>query len=875
MRKAFPPYLIALAALAAAVLLRWLLEPVMQGTLPLVTLFGAVAIAVWIGGFRLAAVVGTLGYLACAYLFIEPRGTFGFGDARNFVGLLAYLLTCGIIIGFGEAMRIAHRRADVRREVLRVTLSCMGDAVITTDNDGRITSLNAVAQALTGWTEGTAIGQPLDTVFRIVNEQTRSPVESPAKRALREGVIVGLANHTLLISKEGSERPIDDSAAPILDSEGTLVGCVLIFRDITERRELERRAAQQLTAARFLASIVESSDDPIISKTLDSTIQSWNAAAERVFGHTAEQAIGRHISLIMPPDRLNEEDHIIARIRAGERVEHFETVRVRRDGTPINVSLTISPIRDDNGNVVGASKIARDITERKRIEADRQRLVSLVENSTDFIGICDMKFVPFYVNRAGLELVGLDSLDIACQTPVREFFFTEDQSRMMNEFFPSVMEHGDGEVEVRFRQFKTGAAIWMLYRVFALTDSDGNRIGLATVSRDITQRRQLEDDLRKLAAELSETNRRKDEFLAMLAHELRNPLAPILNGLQVLRLTVGNNGQATSAYDMMDRQLGQMVRLIDDLLDVSRITRGKIELKRERIDLVSVVNQAVEAVRPLCDNMGHHLAVDLPPKSLYLQGDPTRLAQVVGNLLTNACKFTEQGGKIGVKLEHDDTHGIIRVRDNGVGINPDQLPRIFEMFTQLDATLERSQGGLGIGLSLAKTLVEMHDGTIEAHSTGMGQGSEFIVRLPLLSDRVTPVPQSINTPQSHGGTPRRILVVDDNRDSAESLAMLLRLLNNDVHAAHDGVEAVEMATRLKPDLILMDIGLPKMNGYEACGRIREQSWGKQITLIALTGWGQDDDRRKSKEAGFDGHLVKPVEHAALTKLLADLVPKSR
>jgi signal transduction histidine kinase/ActR/RegA family two-component response regulator len=411
----------------------------------------------------------------------------------------------------------------------------------------------------------------------------------------------------------------------------------------------------------------------------------------------------------------------------------------------------------------------------------------------------------------------------------------------------------------------------MLYRVFALTDSEGNRIGLATVSRDITQRRQLEDDLRRLASELSEAGRRKDEFLAMLAHELRNPLAPVLTGLQVLRMTADNREQVLDASEMMERQVRQMVRLIDDLLDVSRITRGKIELKRNRIELKSVIDHAVEAVRPLREKMNHELTVSMHNEPVIVDGDSARLTQVVGNLLTNACKFTERGGKIDVSLERDGDQAIIRVKDNGVGIARDQLPRLFEMFTQLDATLERSQGGLGIGLNLAKNLVEMHDGTIEVESAGPGHGAEFIVRLPILTDSATQQTQTETRKAETGSPRRRILIVDDNKDSANSLAMLLKLKGHDVHTAHDGQEAVDKSESLRPDAVLLDIGLPRLNGYEAGRQIRNKPWGKNIAMIALTGWGQENDRRQSQDAGFNGHLVKPVDHATLLKLLNDLL----
>jgi PAS domain S-box-containing protein len=995
---------LAITALAAAVLLRWLLDPLLGDALTLVTLYGALAAAVWVGGYRPAIVVTILGYVACAYLFIPPRGSLGLHEPGNFVGLLAYLFTCSLVIGFGEAMRLAQARANERREVLRVTLKSIGDAVITTDVKGRVTYLNAVAESLTGWAQAEALNQPLDTVFRIVNEETRRPVESPATRALRHGVVVGLANHTLLVRRDGTERPIDDSAAPIRDEDGRVTGCVLIFRDVTEQRLLERGRAGQLATARMLASIVESSDDAIVSKSLDGIVQSWNAAAERLFGYTAAEAVGRHISMVIPAERIAEEDQIIATLKAGKRVEHFETERMRRGGTRFWVSLTISPIKDEAGNVIGASKIARDITrqreaearerllsaetasasakfraffeqgamfagiadlqgtvleanrlswegggytrdqivgkpfwegpwwspspalaeqiqaacaraaagqafrqempyyvadgtermvdvtiqpiqdedgrllslsltgtdvtDRKRAEADREKFVTLVESSTDFIGMCDLQGLPFFVNRAGLQMVGLDDLEQARHAPAASFFFPEDQPRIMQQFFPSVFEKGHGEIEVRFRHFKTGEARWMAYKVLTLADAAGRPIALATVSQDVTQRRRLEQDLRSLAADLSEANRRKNEFLAILAHELRNPLAPISNAVRALRLG-GDEGTIHSASEMLERQVGQIARLVDDLLDMSRITRGKIELRKEQTELAPIVGQAVEAVRALFKTTHRELTVTLPPDPVYLDADPTRLAQVVGNLLNNAFKFTDKGGHVWLTVEKQGDQVAVRVRDDGIGIAAEQLPRLFEMFTQVDASLERSRDGLGIGLTLVKTLVEMHGGTVEIHSDGLARGSEFTVRLPTLAETLElPSRPAVGEPRATVG--RRVLIVDDNEDGAESLAMLLELEGHVTLQAHDGVRAIEAAERFRPDAVLLDVGLPRMNGYEVCRRIRQRPWGKDLVLVALTGWGQEEDRRRSEEAGFDTHMVKPPDHDVLKKLLASL-----
>jgi PAS domain S-box-containing protein len=856
-----------MAALVAAVALRLLLDPVMGDRLQLVTLFGAVAVAVWMGGYRPAAVVVVLGYLACHVLFIPPRGHFSFAEAGTLVGLVAYLFTCSLIIGIGQAMRAAQARASRHAELVRVTLASIGDAVITTDLDGRITYLNAVAESLTGWTQREAAGQPLDAVFRIVNEDTRKPVENPAARALRDGVVVGLANHTVLLPKQGGERPIDDSAAPIKDGDGNVSGCVLIFRDVTAARRSARDKSRQLSDARLLAAIVESSDDGIVSKSLEGIILTWNAGAERVFGHTAAEAIGRHISLVIPPDRIAEEDAIIASLKAGQRIEHFVTERMRRDGSRIWVSLTISPIKDDDGNVVGASKIVRDVTRQRQVEADRQKFVTLIETSTDFIGICDLEGVPFFVNRAGLEMVGLADLDEARGKPVASFFFPEDQDRIVNEFFPSVLKNGHGEIEIRFRHFKTGEARWMAYKVLTLPDADGRPVAYATVSQDVTERKRLEDDLRMLAADLSEANRRKNEFLAMLAHELRNPLAPISNAVRAMRLRAGDGPAGDQAYPMLERQIGQLVRLVDDLLDMSRISRGKIELRKQDLELGPVIEQAVEATRALYGNLNQELTIAMPPRPVYLSGDPARLAQIVGNLLNNACKFTDRGGHIALTVAEEAGQALIRVRDDGIGIATGQMPMLFEMFMQADTSPDRAQAGLGIGLTLVKRLVELHGGTITARSDGLGRGSEFEVRLPTLSEAPRPqAPVAVEAPSPQ--TPRRILIVDDNEDGAESLAMLLEASGHEAHEVHDGLAAIAAAEHLRPDLVLLDIGLPRMNGYDVCRRIRQQPWGRDLMLVALTGWGQEEDRQRSKEAGFDAHLVKPVDFDLLDRLLA-------
>jgi signal transduction histidine kinase/ActR/RegA family two-component response regulator len=383
--------------------------------------------------------------------------------------------------------------------------------------------------------------------------------------------------------------------------------------------------------------------------------------------------------------------------------------------------------------------------------------------------------------------------------------------------------------------------------------------------------RQASDLIERLRAEeaLKDADRRKDEWLAMLAHELRNPLAPIGNAVQFLRLEGPTDPDLQNARDIIERQLRQMTRLVDDLLDVSRITRGKLTLRQEPVSLGAVLTNAVESSRPLIEAAGHDLAVSLPPEPILVEADPTRLAQAFLNLLNNAAKYTPQGGRIGLSAERQGGVAVVRVRDTGIGIPALMLPHIFDLFTQVDRSLERSQGGLGIGLTLVKRLVEMHGGGVEARSEGPDQGSEFVVRLPVIVMPAVPSPQpSLGGERAAVAAKLRILLVDDNRDAAESLGLLFQVKGHDVRIAHDGVAGLEAAASFRPDVALLDIGMPRLNGYDLARRLRGQAWGQGLVLIALTGWGQEDDRRRTQEAGFDHHLVKPVDPDALQELLA-------
>lgn len=506
-------------------------------------------------------------------------------------------------------------------------------------------------------------------------------------------------------------------------------------------REVSRASRERL---RVLAAIVESSDDAIISKNTNGIITSWNAGAERLFGYSAAEAVGQSIVLIIPPEYHDEETEILARIRRGERIHHYETMRTTKDGRLIDISLSISPLYNDEGQIVGASKVARDITPQK-----------------------------------------------------------------------------------------------------------------------------------KLIEQLKESDRRKSEFLAILAHELRNPLAPMRNALNVLRLSK-QGGRRDEAQSLLERQLQQMVRLVDDLLDISRITRGKIEIRKEAVELEGIVNSAVEIARPLIDERWQTLNIELPEEEIILNADAVRLTQILANLLNNAAKYTDEGGTIDLTAVHENGEAVITVRDNGIGIPPETLPYIFDMFMQTDNALSRSEGGLGIGLTLVKNLVMLHGGSVSVKSDGIGKGSEFTVRMPALPvHRRDPVPAATGEQDNRPAytSSYRVLIVDDNKDSAETLGWMIELLGHEPHVTFEAEEAMALAEKLTPDLILLDIGLPGMNGYDICKALKKRPALKDTIFVAQTGWSQAAYVQRSEEAGFDYHLVKPIEFERLRQILDSITSR--
>jgi PAS domain S-box-containing protein len=513
--------------------------------------------------------------------------------------------------------------------------------------------------------------------------------------------------------------------------------------------------------------------------------------------------------------------------------------------------------------------------ERELLRQSEERFRGLMEQAPFSVQVFAPDGRTIRVNRAWEELWGVTLNQIP------DYNILEDVQLEAKGILPYIKRAFGGEpVAIPAIQYDPNETIpnrtrhhdplrWVAAVAYPLKDSAARVREVVLVHDDITTRRRAEDELR-------EADRRKDEFLATLAHELRNPLAPIRNSLQILKMPRLDAVTLERSREMMERQVQHLVRLVDDLLDVSRVMRGKVELKRERVELATVVARAVETAQPLMEAQGHELAVTMPPESLPLEADPVRLAQVVGNLLTNAAKYTEANGRIRLTALREGNEAVLRVRDGGIGIAPNMLPRIFELFVQVDHATARSQGGLGIGLTLVKNLVEMHNGTVEAKSEGLGKGTEFVVRLPL-SARGREEPEGQEFAENRPVAPppgHRLLVVDDNEDAADSLAMLLRLEGHEVRLTYDGPAALEMAKGYRPDMVFLDIGMPGMDGYEVARRLRQQAGLENVRLAALTGWGQQEDRRRSAEAGFDHHLVKPVEPKDLQGLLAQLkLPK--
>ena len=759
----------------------------------------------------------------------------------------------------------AHRALRKNEKRLRRVFESNVTAMIHWDLErGLILDANAEFLRMTGYTAEDLANGSLN--FRDMTPPEWTDQNEAGIHRLRTHGIAS-AYEKEYFRKDGSRVPVIIAGTRFEDSPSEGMSILL---DITERKRAE--ADLRRSEARFRAAINAVSDIVWTNDALGQ-MAGEQAAWENFTGQDSKRYQGYGWSRAVHPDDAQPTIDAWNEAVAAKQLFVFEHRVRRRDGQWRLCSVRAVPVLDHRGEIGEWVGVHTDITERKRAEESLResevRLGGILRRSPAGILQTDAAGCMTLVNPRWCEMLGHSEAELLGRN-ILEITHPSSVAETAAAFSRLVAGGPDFQIEKAYCR-KDGSAIRVQSNVAAVQSPAGEFLGLIAVVLDISDRLRTEEELRRLAAELSEGDRRKDVFLATLAHELRNPLAPILNGLQLMKLSESNDKALQQVCAMMDRQVLLLVRLVDDLLDLSRITQGKVALRSEQIDVQTVMAAAVESSRPAIEQAGHELTVVVPDEPIFVNGDAIRLGQVVTNLLNNSAKYTHRSGHIRLAAEREGGMAVISVKDNGIGIPPAMLGRVFDMFTQVDRTLEKTTGGLGIGLSLVKGLLELHGGTIEAKSDGEGMGSEFVVRLPVLVDTAA-------GPDSPTGRPgqvvppalRRILVVDDNPDAADFLGQLLELLGNDVRTANDGEAGIAMAAQFRPELVLMDIGMPKLNGYEAARRVRQLPWGQGMLLVALTGWGQEADRKKTADAGFDHHLVKPVELGALTKLMSDL-----
>jgi len=757
----------------------------------------------------------------------------------------------------------ANRDLERQREWLQVILSSIGDAVIATDRQVKIAFMNGVAEQLTGWRRQEAEGKPLEQVFRAADVSTRTAIENPALQTLQEGRIIRLGHPCLLLTKDGSEIPIDHRAAPIRDSSGQTIGAVISFRDITRERRAEKAISEH---ERLLQTVLDNTPGLIYVKDADGRFLLVNRRFCDAVGRPAAQILGRIESEIFGDstfaNAILQNDQ---RVLGGEDVVELKERVELSDGihTYLSIKVPAEGVGFPGRVLCGFSL---DITERERAETlldeTREMFQAFMDHSPARSWIKDDEGRYAFMSLAVQTALKLTPKDWLGKTAfdlhpyhVAEAISANDRIILENnkpqQFVEEIIQNG----EHRF----------LLSHKFCMVR--GGRRHVAGTAIDITEQIQAEQALR-------DADSRKNEFLATLAHELRNPLSPIRSAVAVIQRLGTADAKLLKLSEIIDRQSKHMARLLDDLMDVSRITQKRIELRKEKIALSSAISAALEACAPLIEAKKHDLQVTLPPAPLELYADPTRLVQVLSNLVSNAAKYTDPGGRISLTAVCDAENVRISVKDNGIGIDPAHLPKLFEMFSQATSALDRADGGLGIGLALARGLVEAHGGRVEAHSAGLGTGSEFILYLPTVasnavaSNRRAAPDEQTNIAQVRRRPPLRILIAEDNKDAADMLAEVQKLSGDTVHVCSDGASVSEACAAFRPDVVILDIGLPGLNGYQVATKIRAETWGQSLLLIALTGWGQEEDKRRATEAGFDHHLTKPVDQPTLEKFLA-------
>jgi PAS domain S-box-containing protein len=687
-----------------------------------------------------------------------------------------------------------------------------------------------------------------------------------------------------------------------------------------KRPQFENLRSPEL-APYWLSAIIESADDAVISKTLDGIITSWNFGAQRIFGYTAEEVIGKPVTILIPADHADEEPTILARLRAGDRIEHYETVRVRKDGTLIDISLTVSPIRGPDGQIVGASKIARDITEQKQARKALDEALARLKLALDAARLGDWSWDAqtdiLNMSETAADIFGIPPGPRMSWDAMSELLHKEDRQMARVAVDEALAKHTDYDVEYRVTR-NGNSEVWVSSKGRGIYADNGTIVGMLGFVQDISTRKSNEETLRKQAEELrtlnesvtrlyqtatkaraeaekaaaenerlyrqaEESSRLKEEFLATISHELRTPLSAILGWTRMLRMGQLSPENSAKALDTIERNARAQSQLVDDLLDVSRIITGKLRMDVRPSDPSSFIDAAVEAVRPAAEAKGVRVQKVIDTGPISIPGDPVRLQQVVWNLLSNAIKFTPRGGRVQIRSERVNSHLEIVVSDTGQGISPDFLPHVFDRFRQADQKTSRQHGGMGLGLAIVRHLVEMHGGTVSANSEGEGKGATFTVSLPIApiyqvdssAGRVHPGARDLLPPNDV--TDRldelKILVVDDEADTRELLRQGLEYCGATVSVAGSAAEAVEALMAQTPDILISDIGMPGVDGYDLIRQVRRlpATNGGKIPAIALTAYTRTEDRLQALRAGYDMHVPKPVELAELVAVAASVV----
>ena len=742
----------------------------------------------------------------------------------------------------------------------RVFIETVRDyALLMLDPTGRVIRWNPGAEAIKGYKAEEIIGQHF-SVFYPPEAIERGLPAHELVVADREG---RFEDEGWRVRKDGTRFWANVVITALRSPDGALIGYAKVTRDLTERRRHEETL--RYNELRFRTLVEGVRDYAIYMLDPDGHVATWNAGAQQIHGFVAQEVIGSHFSRFLVPDGGEMERsrrELVVAAQEGRFQE--EGWRTRKNGSRFWANVVITTIRDERGNLLGYSKITRDLTERVRHETrlreSEERFRLLVESVVDYaIVTLDEEGMITSWNSGAQRINRYKAVDIVGRHVSR--LYPPEDIRANKPWRQLAAARERGRVnEESWRIRSDGTQYWANNVIAALPESESRRRTYYMVTQDLSQRRHAET--------LADTAQRMHEFIAMLAHELRNPLAPIRNAVALMARREMKDPLVEAMRQTIDRQSQNLTRIVDELLDVNRVARGQFTIERQAIDLRDVLARAVETSRPLIDTHEHHLHVSIADQPIEIFGDPMRLAQVVINILNNAAKYTPDGGDIWLSAERQDGSVELRVRDNGRGIERDLIDRVFDLFMQVDPNAGSALGGLGVGLALVRRIVELHGGSVQATSDGLGKGSEFIVRLPLTVRTEEGKPADEDQELERAVRPLRVLVIDDNVDAANSLCLLLQSMGHTVRAVYDGPSGIAMAQEFSPEVVMLDIGMPVMSGYDVARALRASS--SRYVIVAVTGWGHEAAKRQSREAGFDHHLVKPVSELQLADVLATI-----